>query len=44
MKRLMDRLQRWMDDYSIRKKLLSLCGLCTFPTCSDRCSDSVYCV
>ena len=32
MKRLMDRLQRWMDDYSIRKKLLILYVVCVlFP-------------
>ena len=28
MKRLMDRLQRWMDDYSIRKKLFILYVVC----------------
>ena len=34
MKRLMDRLQRWMDDYSIRKKLLILYVVCVlFPLC-----------
>ena len=32
MKGLMDRLQRWMDDYSIRKKLLILYVVCVlFP-------------